>query len=136
VPRRFLLAFALLALAAIPAIPAFAGSRVIAQKTAPQPNRAVYLSHWLAAGHRYQISVSALGHARFQGYVMEQYTYVVSKHLYTGSKTIALNGTAPRSFAMSQPVSGRLTEWVLVADVQPLRSARLTVRLADLGSHR
>lgn len=115
------------------ATPVLARSRVIAQASTQRPLGSVYLSRGLTPGHRYRIDVGGNGHRPFSGNGFEYLVLIQKGRLDTSNTPLSLNGTTPRSFSVTQPVSGGVHQWSVTFSVQ-LKSGRgLSVRLVDLG---
>jgi hypothetical protein len=113
--------------------PAFAGSHVVARGSSTQYGGTVYLRHALSPGHRYKINVTASGRHPFAGNAQEDYLGFYKGHLYSGSKSLKLQGNTPGVFTASQPISGTLSSWMIAVQVQLKSGKGLTVQLIDLG---
>lgn len=133
--RRLLLLLCTLALMLLVTTPAFAGPRVVAQRTSKARPGHVFLGYHLKPGHRYRVEVAAQGRHSFTGFGTEIYQYVSNHTLHTGSKSLTLSGVTPRSFTINQPVSNHLGGWSVAINVQLADARNLTVRLVDLGKH-
>jgi hypothetical protein len=86
----------------------------------------------LRPGHRYRLDLSGNRGASFSGNALEQYVYVVRKRLASGTKVLTLQGSAPRSFQVGQPVKGKVSSWSLTVSIQT-RGAHMRASLVDLG---
>jgi hypothetical protein len=135
VASRIALFVAVCALASLVVPPSLARSNVIAQKSTKAPLGLVYLRSGLVPGHWYRVEVTSSGHQPFSGYGTEYLIGVAKGRLFTGSPSLSLNGTTPRYFAVSQPVKGRLSEWILAVQIQLKKGHNLTVRIRDMGKH-
>jgi hypothetical protein len=124
-----------LALMPLAATPAFAGARVVAQRTSRARPGHIFLGYHLKPGHRYRVEVASRGHHSFTGFGTEIYQYVNNHTLHTGWKSLALSGVTPRSFTVNQPISNHLAGWSVAMNVQLTDARDLTVRLVDLGKH-
>lgn len=131
--RRFLMILMICVAAFAFAAPALAGSHVVAQKTSKSLQGTVFLSLGLTSGHIYRIDVRAKGHQPFVGNAIEHYITVYKGQLLTGSKSLALNGTAPKSFTATQPRNSKLSSWLMALSVHLKSGRNLNVRLVDLG---
>jgi hypothetical protein len=135
VASRIAVFVAVCALASLFAPPSLARTNVIAQKSTKVPLGTVYLRSGLLSGHWYRIEVTSSGHQPFAGYGTEYIIGVAKGSLFTGSPSLNLNGTTPRFFAVTQPVKGRLNEWLLAVQIELKKGHNLTVRIRDMGKH-
>jgi hypothetical protein len=113
--------------------PASARSTVVAQK-ASKKSGTVYIAHRLVSGHRYRIDVVSKHHRTFAGNAIENYISVKSGRLVQGVHPMKLSGTTPKSFSLTQPVSGHLGSWIVALTVDSARARRLIVRIVDTTS--
>lgn len=111
--------------------PAMASWHLVGQKKSA--GSGVYFGEGLVPGHVYRLVVTGKSHVKFNGTALESYTFVANHRLGVGHKTMALRGSLPHAFTISQPTRGSISGWSVVLDVGLSGGNGVTVRLYDLG---
>jgi hypothetical protein len=131
-PRRIALYISAAVIAAAFAAPAFAGSKVIFQRS-NKAATSVNIVVGLAPGHAYRVEISSPKKHSFVVNGFQDYRYVANKMLHSSTSDVKKKGKTPGSFVIKQPHVPSLDQWILGADVSVTTGRGITVRVVDLG---
>lgn len=132
--RRFLPVASAFLAASVLAVPTYAKTHVVFQKSSLG---SVYATAAVTPAHRYQVQVtSAKGHVKFTASLSQYYTYALKKSFMSGNKAVLLSGTTPKSFTFAQPIKTKLLEWLMTIGVTAKTTGKVTVKYVDLGAQK
>jgi hypothetical protein len=125
----------LLAACCLVSAPAVFAKGKTSPKPPPAPGAFFYHVYGLIPSHHYQLRVQSKGKVAFTGNAIEDLTYVKSGQLGATSKSLQYKGTTPKTYSLTQPITGRIESWTFTIQILTNKTLPLYVHVVDLSRH-